>query len=138
MKIRIYCTSIKELQINNEKINLETYNKLNKKPEDLFEYILKVHILHKKKPSINFTTKTLVFTCNTNITEEEFINFIKMLQIIGFKSLNKKPIIQYINDEEIIIFNYNFNKIKPEKLEEPKEQSKPKPLYKQQNLYIKC
>ena len=114
MIIRTYCSKEKEklLLINNEEINLDNYKKLKEKPEDLFEYISKVDIVLNMKNN----RKSLIFKCKY-ITEEEFKDFIKLLSTIGFETLKEKQthIIQGVNDNcDKVIYNYNFNTIKPE------------------------
>jgi hypothetical protein len=137
MKIKIYCTTQEELQINNKKINLKNYNKLNEKP-DKFEFVSKIFLLQKYKFINNKTTyirKSLEFICNRDITEEEFIMFIENLKKIGFTTKKDELKIRYIDNEGKIVFNYNFTTNKP--LIIPAFSNKKKSLYKQQNLYIR-
>ena len=143
MKIRIYCSKEKEklLQINNEEINLDNYKKINEKPEDIIEYISRVDILYATKlyeynKTINISS--LIFTCNRDITEEEFKDFIELLKRIGFKSsMKKKHNILCIDDDyNEVIFNYNFKTNKPNN-DNKYQKKKNKSLYKQQNLYIR-
>jgi hypothetical protein len=137
MKIKINCTTQEELQINNKKINLKNYNKLDDKP-DKFEYISKIFLLQKYKFIDNKTTyirKSLEFICNKDITEEEFINFIENLKKIGFMTKKDNLKIRYIDNEGKVVFNYNFNTNKPFII--PAFSNKKKSLYKQQNLYVK-
>jgi hypothetical protein len=144
MKIRIYCSKEKEklLQINNEEINLDNYKKINEKPEDIIEYISRVDILYATKlyeynKTINISS--LIFTCNRDITEEEFKDFIELLKRIGFRSSMKKKhnILCVDDDYKEVIFNYNFKTNKPNNDDNKYQKKKNKSLYKQQNLYIR-
>jgi hypothetical protein len=132
-KIRINCTSQKDLTINNKKISRVTYNNLENKPDN-FDYISKIAILYEdnfhSKSDVNYINKTLEFYCNTQITEQDFKNFINNLKDIGFHSKKREPKIQLIDSEGKIIFNYNYNTV------EPFPNNKIKSIYRQQNLYI--
>ena len=132
-KIRINCTSQKDLTINNKKISRISYNNLEYKPDNI-DYITKISILYEdnfhSKSDVNFINKTLEFYCNRIITEIEFKDFINNLKNIGFSSKKKDPKIQLIDNEGKIIFNYNYNTI------EPFPNNKIKSIYRQQNLYI--
>jgi hypothetical protein len=132
-KIRINCTSQKDLTVNNKKISRISYNNLENKPDNI-DYISKIAILYEdnfhSKSDVNFINKTLEFYCNRIISEIEFKNFINNLKNIGFSSKNKDPKIQLIDSEGKIIFNYNYNMI------EPFPNNKIKSIYRQQNLYI--
>jgi hypothetical protein len=132
-KIRINCTSQKDLTINNKKISRISYNNLEYKPDNI-DYITKISILYEdnfhSKSDVNFINKTLEFYCNCIITEIEFKDFINNLKNIGFSSKKKDPKIQLIDNEGKIIFNYNYNTI------EPFPNNKIKSIYRQQNLYI--
>ena len=132
-KIRINCTSQKDLTINNKKINCISYNNLENKPDNI-DYISKISILYEdnfhSKSDVNYINKTLEFYCNTQITEQDFKNFINNLKDIGFHSKKREPKIQLIDSEGKIIFNYNYNTV------EPFPNNKIKSIYRQQNLYI--
>jgi hypothetical protein len=138
MKIRISCTTQDELQINKKKINLKNYlNYVNNKFDD-YDYIIKVFLLQKYKFINNKTSyikKSLEFICSRDIIEEEFQNFIEDLKKIGFTTQKENHKIQYINNEGIVVFNYNYNLNKPYII--PAFSNKKKSLYRQQNLYIK-
>jgi hypothetical protein len=132
-KIRINCTSQKDLTINNRKISRISYNNLENKPDNI-DYITKIAILYEdnfhSKSDVNFINKTLEFYCNRVILEEEFKDFINNLKMNGFSSKKKEPKIQLIDNEGKIIFNYNYNS------GEPFPNNKIKSIYRQQNLYI--
>jgi hypothetical protein len=138
MKIRISCTTQDELQINNKKINMKNYsNYVNNKFDD-FDYIIKVFLLQKFKfvnDKTSYIKKSLEFICSRDITEEEFQLFIANLKKLGFVSKKENHRIQYINNEGIVMFNYNFNLNKPYII--PAFSNKKKSLYRQQNLYIR-
>ena len=110
MKIRISCTTQDELQINNKKINMKNYsNYVNNKFDD---YIVKVFLLQKFKFLNNKTSyikKSLEFICSRDITEEEFQLFIANLKKLGFATKKENHLIQYINGEGIVMFNYSYN-----------------------------
>ena len=63
-KIRINCTSQKDLTINNKKINNISYNNLVNKPDNI-DYISKISILYEdnfhSKSDVNYINKTLEF-----------------------------------------------------------------------------
>jgi len=136
MKIRISCTTQDELQINNKKINMKNYlNYVNNKFDD---YIVKVFLLQKFKFLNNKTSyikKSLEFICSRDITEEEFQLFIANLKKLGFATKKENHLIQYINGEGIVMFNYNYNLNRPYVI--PAFSNKKKSLYRQQNLYIR-
>ena len=136
MKIRLSCTTQDELQINNKKINMKNYsNYVNNKFED---YIIKVFLLQKFKFLNNKTSyikKSLEFICSRDITEEEFQLFIANLKKLGFATKKENHLIQYINGEGIVMFNYNYNLNRPYVI--PAFSNKKKSLYRQQNLYIR-
>ena len=132
-KIRINCTSQKDLTVNNKKISRISYNNLENKPDNI-DYITKISILYEdnfhSKSDVNYINKTLEFYCSRVISEEEFKNFINNLKNSGFNSKKKEPKIQLIDNEGKIIFNYNYNTI------EAFPNNKIKSIYRQQNLYI--
>ena len=44
MKIRINCTTQEHLQLNNKKINLKNYNRIDENRPDNFDYISKINM----------------------------------------------------------------------------------------------
>lgn len=132
-KIRINCTSQKDLTINNKKINAKTFNNFISKT-DIDDYILKISILYEDnfhmKNDISFINKTLEFYCSREITEEEFKEFINKLKIFNFISKKKHSKIQFIDNDGNIIYNYNYIT----GLSYPKKSIKSIHYY--QNLYI--
>jgi hypothetical protein len=133
-KIRLNCTSQKDLTINENKISRISYNNLETKPDNM-DYITKIAILYEdnfhSKNETNYINKTIEFYCDRLITEIEFINFINNLKKIGFVSKRKEPKIQLIDNEGKIYYNYNYN------LVSPFPNNKIKSIYRQQNLYVK-
>ena len=133
-KIRINCTSQKDLTINSKKISRNIYNTLENKPDNI-DYITKIAILYEdnfhSKTDLNFINKTLEFYCSRLISEDEFKDFINNLKTTGFISRKNEPKIQLIDYEGKIIFNYNYNTV------EPFPNNKIKSIYRQQNLYIR-
>lgn len=133
-KIRINCTTQKDLTINNKKINQKTFNNSISKT-DIDEYISKIAILYEDnfhmKDDISFINKTLEFYCNREITENEFKDFILKLRKLGFVSNKKQSKIQFINNDGNIIYNYNYNT----SISYPKKSIKS--IHYHQNLYIK-
>lgn len=132
-KIRIDCTTQKDLTINNKKINNKSYNNSGFSVKN-FNFITKIAILHEdnlhSKNEICYITKTLEFFCNRKITKEEFIEFIIYLKHNGFVSGRKEPKIQFIDNEDKIIYNYNYN------LFVPFHSNSVKSIYKYQNLFV--
>jgi hypothetical protein len=132
--IRIDCTCQKDLTINNKKINNKSYAN-SKFSVKSFDFINKVSILYEDSLHSNndlcFITKTLEFLCNREITEEEFAIFITYMKDNGFISKRKEPKIQFINNENRIIYNYDYN------LGIPFNKNSVKSMYKYQNLYVK-
>jgi|694.fasta_scaffold13480_6 hypothetical protein len=133
-KIRINCTTQRDLTINNKKINQKTFNNFISK-SNIDEYISKISILYEDnfhmKDDISFINKTLEFYCNKEITENEFKEFISKLTKLGFVSKKKHPKIQFINNDGNIIYNYNYNTC----LSYPKKSIKS--IHYHQNLFIK-
>lgn len=131
-KIRINCTSQRDLTINNKKITINNYNKYSSELNN-DKNISKVSLLfednfHNKDK--NYINKTLEFYLYNDINKEEFELFIEKLHNLGYKSEKKEQKIQYFNSSNIIEFNYNFNTIKPF------EKNSVNNIYHRQNLYI--
>lgn len=111
-KIRISCTTQKDLMINNKKINRNTFNNIK-----LPDYIKKVLILYEdnfhSKTDNNYINKTLEFYTDKCLTEEEFKDFIDNLKKQEITSNRKNPKIQMLDNDGDMIFNYNYNINKP-------------------------
>lgn len=133
-KIRIDCTSQKDLTIRNKKISSKTYNNSGFNVND-YDYITKIAILYEdnlhSKNDLSYINKTLEFFCNRKITKEEFVEFITYLKNNGFISKRKEPKIQFIDNEFKVLFNYNYNLIIPF------HKNSVKSIHKYQNLFIK-
>ena len=132
-KIRINCTTQKDLTINNKKINQKTFNNFIAQT-DINNYIKKIAILYEDnfhmKDDISFINKTLEFYCDREINEIEFKEFVSKLKLLGFVSKKKHPKIQLIDNDGNIIYNYNYNT----ELSYPKKSIKS--IHYHQNLYI--
>lgn len=131
-KIRINCTSQKDLTINNKKITILNYNKYsnelnNDKNISRVSILFEDNFHHKDK---NFINKTLEFYLYNEITKEEFELLIEKLHNLGYKSKKETSKIQYFNSSGNIEFNYNFNTIKPF------QKNSIDNIYHRQNLYV--
>jgi len=111
--IKIQCTSHEQLCYNNSKIKKN--NIIQLKILELinnYDYITSALIVYKKLNK--FSTKTLEFTCNKEINEIEFSNFIQTMLDYGFYSYNNNTIKFFNYNEEnrinlILEFNYQLN-----------------------------
>lgn len=113
-KIKISCTSKEELCYNNEKISKENYNKIGlDQLVNNYDYIKESYLLFKR---IDIITKTLEFSCNNEISENDFELFIKNMHDIGFTSEQKRrdTCILFISNDDPHnpIHTYNFRTIK--------------------------
>ena len=121
--IKIDCSHITNLSFNGRNIRLgkkktRYRRKVSQCPPDLtlgyilciFPYIKSIKIIHKKLN--NFTRKTLEFYCESesDLSSEEFIDFIEVLKKIGFSSIDNTKIryVKIINyfDESIIRYEH--------------------------------
>ena len=121
--IKIDCTHITNLSFNGRNIRLgkkktRKRRKVSQCPPDLtlgyisciFPYIKSIKIIHKKLN--NFTMKTLEFYCESesesDLSSEEFIDFIEVLKKIGFSSIDNTEIryVKIINYYEETILRY--------------------------------
>ena len=132
-KIRINCTTQRDLTINNKKITIMNYNKYsnelnNDKNISRVSLLFEDNFHHKDK---NFINKTLEFYLSTDINKEEFELFIQKLHNLGYKSKKEAVKIQYFNSSNNIEFNYNFTTIKPF------EKNSVSNIYHRQNFFIK-
>jgi len=95
-KIKISCTNEEDLNYKKEKCTKKII--LDDEFKLLMEnnkYIEKGLFLHKTQEK--FTTKTLEFLCNNEISEEDFKTFIQDMKNIGFSSKNDNHRISFIN-----------------------------------------
>jgi hypothetical protein len=119
--IKIDCTHITNLSFNGINIRLgkkktRYRRKVSQCPPDLtlgyisciFPYIKSIKIIHKKLN--NFTRKTLEFYCESesDLSSEEFIDFIEVLKKIGFSSHDNKTVryVKIINYYEETILRH--------------------------------
>lgn len=132
-KIKIDCTTQKDLTINNKKITSKSYNNSEFSVKD-FNYIAKIAILYEdnlhSRNEFCYITKTLEFFCKREITKEEFIEFITHLKNNGFVSRKREPKILFTDNDGKIIYNYNYN------LVFPFHSNSVKSIHKYQNLFI--
>lgn len=159
-KIKIACTKKKELQYNKKPISRKNHNKINFiKLIDDSNYINTGLILYKTLKKLEFrpiTTKTLEFLCSSEneLTEIEFVGFIKDMKNIGFSSdmyntihlikLHKSEQEQdkYIHsikrkDVEEHIYRYRFSSEENIETKNKRKKLKNRSLYSTQILYTK-
>jgi len=109
--IRIDVTQFDNLSFNGKCINKKVYQDIISNLEvDDTDFIKSVYILYKGT-GVKFTTKTLVFVCDQEITELQFIQFFDKMKKVGFQSNNDKNI--YFTDykrapNERDLFIYKF------------------------------
>ena len=131
-KIRIECTSIKQLSFNNKEI-------LKKNEMCVFDSnIKKIIILYKTLDKFT-TTKTLEFICDKELNKEEFEDFIKTMKDCGFKTTSPKIKIQFINMNTkpfTPLFNYTFMDVKIAELD-ASSKKKNRSSYKTVTVYSK-
>uniref|UniRef100_A0A6C0EUL0 Uncharacterized protein n=1 Tax=viral metagenome TaxID=1070528 RepID=A0A6C0EUL0_9ZZZZ len=108
-KIRINCTSQKELTFKTLKITQELYiNEIHKLLEpDSFNFIDSVTLLHKKCQTNSITTKSFEFLLNNEIQKCHMIDLILKMKHIGFVSETNCSIQFMVNG--IIFINIKFN-----------------------------
>ena len=147
-KIKIECTSEDKLCYNNKKISNKNYNRPNF--EELInntDYIETALILYKKVYENKIiTTKSLEFMCkcDNEISEFNFLTFIKNMKNIGYSSgkFNTIHLIKIINNKkncvEETILKYKFQlETKTKTKIKKKEKKKNKSTYSTQFLYKK-
>ena len=90
--IRIDVTQFDNLSFNGKCINKKVYQDIFSNLEiDDIDFIESAFILYKGTGK-KFTTKRLVFVCDREITELQFIQFIDKMKRVGFQSNNDKNI----------------------------------------------
>jgi hypothetical protein len=159
-KIKISCTKKEELCYNNNKISKPNSKKKSEKDYDKLKYELKQLvnnynyinsslILYKKFET--FTTKTLEFLCNKEITEDDFKYFIKNMHDIGFfsgyntkitfvkldKPNNESANKHFLRLIKKPILTYLFQSITKIEEEEEKKRRRNNSTYHTQILYTK-
>ena len=131
--IKIECTH--RFYCNGRKIQNKPYIKLQlKELVNQFDYITKSVLLFKTLKKT--TTKRLEFVCNREISQSEFVEFIKSMKEIGFSSESNKCIKFVKNEPYESIYKFNFDSYTPV-LEKKKENKKNKSTYYVQCLYTK-
>lgn len=115
-RIKMYCTDSDELLFNNQKINKKIGNDIitsmmpNANMKEIF-------ILHKNKQVCKnrFYIKSIEFSSDIGMTEQQFISFIKHMQDAGFYS-KRDSNIKFI-DKNVTIYNYSFQTIQKQHVE---------------------
>ena len=133
MKIRIICTSEKELTFNKKKITKNTYKEIHTflQPEKI-EYIKSIAILHKSLPKL--TVKSLEFFVKEIIDETQFLEFIAKMKNVGFETETKKSTIQLVDNDGTVVYCYHFLTATPcRKFKKPKSKTDAK--YSQETLF---
>ena len=115
-RIKIYCTAADELVFNNKKIDKNAGNDIimSLLPDD---NIKEIFILHKNKKVCKnrFYIKSIEFSSDIGMTEQQFISFIKHMQDAGFYS-KRDSNIKFI-DKNVTIYNYSFQTIQKQHVE---------------------
>ncbi len=115
-RIKMYCTASDELLFNNQKINKKIGNDIitsmmpNANMKEIF-------ILHKNKQVCKnrFYIKSIEFSSDIGMTEQQFISFIKHMQDAGFYS-KRDSNIKFI-DKNVTVYNYSFQTIQKQHVE---------------------
>jgi len=117
-KIAIYCTSINELNLNGKPIKKSSdMIPLNLKTIDYIK-IAELQFKTKWQPKTrkSFTRKSLQFKFNQELSEDEFVSFIKKMKESGYKTNRKKHQIVFIettqNKEYKIKYSYDYVTVK--------------------------
>ena len=138
-KIKIVCTSKYDLSFNRCKINRFIYdtitNTLNPCENNFINNIIVLYKSSNKYKIINFIDKSLEIICNTRLTEEQFIQYIKKMHNCGFQSWNN-VIVEFIditNNE--IIYKYTFNLLEPLEIKQRNNKFKNKSSYHIDRLF---
>jgi len=111
-KIATYCTSIDQLNLNGKPIKKSSdMNPLKLKTID---YLKIAELQYKRK--LGFTLKSLQFKFNRELSEDEFVSFIKKMKESGYKTNRKKHQIVFIettqNKEYKIKYSYDYVTVK--------------------------
>jgi hypothetical protein len=109
--IRIDVTQFDNLSFNGKCINKKVYQDIisNLEIHDT-DFIESIFILYKETGK-KITTKTLVFVCDQEITELQFIQFFDKMKKVGFQSNNDKNIYftdykRLPNERELFIYKF--------------------------------
>lgn len=111
-KIATYCTSIDQLNLNGKPIKKSSdMNPLKLKTID---YLKIAELQYKRK--LGFTLKSLQFKFNRELSEDEFVSFIKKMKESGYKTNRKEHQIVFIettqNKEYKIKYSYDYVTVK--------------------------
>lgn len=111
-KIATYCTSIDQLNLNGKPIKKSSdMNSLKLKTID---YLKIAELQYKRK--LGFTLKSLQFKFNRELSEDEFVSFIKKMKESGYKTNRKEHQIVFIettqNKEYKIKYSYDYVTVK--------------------------
>jgi hypothetical protein len=151
--IKIHCTREKELTFNGIGIRAAKKN-LHQSPPDItlgyisciFPYIKEIKIVYKELRKI--TIKRLEFDCEdeTDLSEEDFVHFIEVLNRLGFHSADNVKIsyckiVENIDNnvirnshEEILV--YSFTSQKPIETKRKKKRMPNRSKYATRKLYV--
>ena len=116
-KIKIFCTNINELSFTGCRINRSNYDNiiyiLNPEEDDFINKIIILYKYSKRHDIENFVVKSLEIICNTELTENQFIEYIEKMHDCGFESKNNVTV-EFINIEDNkTIYKYSFNSMEP-------------------------
>ena len=141
-KIAIYCTSINELNLNGKPIKKSSdMIPLNLKTIDYIK-IAELQFKTKWQPKTrkSFTRKSLQFKFNQELSEDEFVSFIKKMKETGYKTNRKKHKIAFIetqNKEYTIKYLYAYDTLERLQLLPYKHDLKNRWSYNTKTLYKK-
>lgn len=130
-RIKMYCTAADELLFNNQKITKHVGNDIitsmmpNSNMKEIF-------ILYKNKN--RFLIKSIEFSSDISMTEQEFISFIKHMQQAGFYSKDNRNI-KFI-DKNVTVYNYSFQTIEKQHVEK-RQYKRNTSTYRHVTLYKK-
>ena len=111
-KIATYCTSIDQLNLNGKPIKKSS--DMNPLKIKTIDYLKIAELQYKRK--LGFTLKSLQFKFNRELSEDEFVSFIKKMKESGYKTNRKKHQIVFIettqNKEYKIKYSYDYLTLK--------------------------
>jgi len=111
-KIATYCTSIDQLNLNGKPIKKSS--DMNPLKIKTIDYLKIAELQYKRK--LGFTLKSLQFKFNRELSEDEFVSFIKKMKESGYKTNRKKHQIVFIettqNKEYKIKYSYDYVTVK--------------------------
>ena len=127
-KVRIQCTSTKDLSFRNKPINKKTYREIHNafQPETI-DYINSFMILHKTFHG--FTTKSFEIVLQDTFDDEQIVFFIQYMKRLGFVSCGTIQLL--VNG--IPALNYDFTTEMPVPIKNKKYKNRSS--YRTQCLY---